>query len=169
MGKSFYSYTERLVIDLQKKSHLLLEEDRGKAKSLLSWYVRNGEFTKSQRFLIRCMLRRVSRSFKARAPGRADSVKYWLYGISDGTYVKLGYSSNIKERIASLQTSSPNELVEVWRFYVGRSEREAKRNEAALHRACRKHSKRGEWFSADCMVTVGRFSLLTPINKEASP
>ena len=83
--------------------------------------------------------------------------KYWLYAITDGQDVKLGFSSNVQNRLKALQTSQAPNLKVLWKFYTGRGRLTAMNAEKCLHRHCKKYRISGEWFSLDCMELVEAF------------
>jgi predicted GIY-YIG superfamily endonuclease len=71
---------------------------------------------------------------------------YTIYLIgSDNSAIKIGYASNIKKRLASLQTGSPHELIVLWEF-TGLTETEARKIERAAHEALKAKRLKGEWF-----------------------
>ena len=73
--------------------------------------------------------------------------------------IKIGYSSDIRKRIAAMQTGCPQTLKCVWKYYAGSIESDAKSLEKKLHRYCKKHHVRGEWYKKDCMAIIEQFSV----------
>ena len=62
--------------------------------------------------------------------------------IRDGQYVKIGITSNVKERLMSMQVGSPRKLrlLDSWQSIDPRKE------ERQIHRLLRPYHVRGEWF-----------------------
>lgn len=131
-------------------------EDRGKAMSLVEWYLANQYWTPKQLQFVKSLLRKHKR--RAETPKRTKKpLKYSLYAISDGEAVKLGVSTSVKKRLKTLQTSHHGKLVILWTFYIGRDRTSAYKAEHKLHRYCKKYAIRGEWFDPECMVLVEQF------------
>ena len=146
------NYLEITVINLEKflNSAAIKDNQIENVKSLLSWFKLNGYFTKAQMSLAKNL------TYVKKKP--AVVKKHYLYAISNGEQVKLGMSSNINGRLKTLQTSSPNELVLLWRYYIANTPVEAIRIEKMLHRACKEFHIRGEWFKMECINTVNKFN-----------
>lgn len=70
-----------------------------------------------------------------------------VYVIRSGGYRKIGYTANLKSRLAQMQTNSPTELVVDRRYVVDR--RFAAIAEFLLHERLQHRHVRGEWFTAD--------------------
>lgn len=123
-----------------------------KAQSLLDWYYKYGELTKKQVNFARTLV-------SEKAPAKPEKGKiYYLYAISDGLNIKLGFSSKPKSRVKVLQIGTSSDLKLIWTLAVGNKKRDAGIIEKKLHRLCRKHRKRGEWFHKDCMGLVENFT-----------
>ena len=129
--------------------------DSSPAISLVHWFMDNQSWTEKQWSYAKAICYRFEKTKK----NPIKNKKYYLYAITDGESVKLGYSSNIRARIKNMQTGCPNDLKCIWKYYVGRSESEANKTERRLHRYCKSHRKRGEWFSMYCMVIVEQFTI----------
>lgn len=65
----------------------------------------------------------------------------------DSEAVKIGIAKNVKQRIASLQTSSPSELKLLGKIQA-ESVSKARELEQSLHKTFDKYRVRGEWFEA---------------------
>lgn len=124
------------------------------ASSLIGWYMANKFWTEKQLCYVRSIIVRHAGMKAAKRKPR----RYWLYAISDGAAVKLGYSSSVGKRLLAMQTGVAQRLAILWKFYVGTVEHHARLCERKLHRACKKHHMRGEWFSNDCMDIVTSFT-----------
>jgi len=150
--KAKLNYTEIIFVNLKKFSleKSTSEEDKQKAKSLLKWFYANGFFTAAQQAL--------AKSLTYVKKGAAVVKKHYLYAISNGEQIKLGMSSNVKKRLSALQTSSPSELVLLWKYYIANTPADAIKIEKRLHRACKEFHIRGEWFTMDCIGTVNLFN-----------
>ena len=149
---------DSLLIDLEKVS-MTGSSQASAANSLKMWYLQHKYWSVKQWCYAKSI---VAKSKKTAKPSKPK--KYNLYAITDGTYVKLGYSSNIPARIKAMQTGHPEPLTLSWKYYTGTTESEAKRLETKLHRFCRNHKVRGEWFNSDCMAQVERFKINEKVN-----
>ena len=78
--------------------------------------------------------------------------EHYLYAISDGEFIKVGYSKKPKSRVKQLQTARPKPLKLVWQTLCAYSDIDAKKQERKLHRRLQKHKVRGEWFEFDCLL-----------------
>lgn len=154
-NKMKYSNDEKLLIDLQKLVSKRTDQSEI-AMSLVSWFMVRKEWSVKQKDLARKLIAESNLKKKV-AKKENKKVKYWLYAISDGQDVKLGFSSNINKRLKTLQTSQASELVVLWRHYTGRGRTSAMAAEKCLHRYCKAFKIRGEWFSSDCMDLVQMF------------
>lgn len=134
--------------------------DRQAAQSLLSWYLRLQYWTPKQHEYIKAILYRG----KTKKPQKPS--KHHLYAIGDGESIKLGISTNVGKRLKAMQTSHPKQLKIIWKFYVGRERGPAYKAEKKLHKLCKKHRLRGEWFNPECMILVEQFSLKDRIECE---
>ena len=85
--------------------------------------------------------------------------KHYLYAISNGEYLKIGYSINPASRIKTLKTSSPTELKIVWQTLCGYNDLHARKQEKKLHRALSAHRIDGEWFKFDCLYTCRQWRI----------
>lgn len=150
-----YSNDEKLLVQLQKLVEKRTDQSEI-AMSLVSWFMTRKEWTPKQKDLARKIIDVHSRNLKTKRKAARES-KYWLYAITDGQDVKLGFSSNVQKRLKSLQTSQASELVVLWKFYTGRGRKTASNAEKCLHRFCKEFKIRGEWFSLDCMDLVQEF------------
>lgn len=74
-------------------------------------------------------------------PPEIKGYKY-VYFISDGQYCKIGFTKNIKKRIESLQTNSPNKL-QLIKYFKTEC---AKDLENFLHDLFRTKKVNGEWY-----------------------
>ena len=150
--KSKLNYTEIIFVNLKKFSlqKTTSEENKQKAKSLLKWFYANGYFTAAQQALAKSL------TYVKKKP--AVIKKHYLYAISNGVDVKLGMSSNVDGRLKALQTSSPSELVTLWKYYISDTPAGAIKIEKMLHRACKEFHIRGEWFKMGCIDIVNKFN-----------
>ena len=72
---------------------------------------------------------------------------WYVYGISDGTYIKIGKTDNIPKRIKELQTGNPHKLVCIWKLSFISPEYQAY-FERSLHNMLEDKMAEGEWFLA---------------------
>lgn len=147
------TYVEILISDLKKLSRVksLTSDEKEMIDSLLRWYLANHFLTSGQIKLAKSLV-----TPKQVKP--SESKKYYVYVISDGSNIKIGMSNNVEARLKNLQTSNSSELLVVWKYYTGRCSKEAAKVEKMLHRACKEHHIRGEWFKMDGLPIVKSFN-----------
>jgi hypothetical protein len=150
--KSQLSYEEQIIVKLKYFSLAKTTGHDGKQKavSLIKWFQINNYLTAAQKALANQL------TYVKKKP--AVVKKHYLYAISNGQEIKLGMSSNVNGRLKALQTSSPSELVLLWKYYVASTPKDAIKIEKMLHRACKQFHIRGEWFTMDCIETVNSFN-----------
>ncbi len=109
--------------------------------------------------------RQIAAVHKLAAPSRYKSKtlktnrrrqKHYVYAISDGAFVKIGLAVDPVKRLNDLQTASPSRLKLEAKIECPRYS-DAARLEKQVHRACKKHYVRGEWFQMDAMVVFDNF------------
>lgn len=72
-------------------------------------------------------------------------MSHFVYFISDGEYIKIGISSDIQSRLASLQTANARDLILCHSILLnGRDE--AQYFEGVLHQEFAEYRAMGEWF-----------------------
>lgn len=76
-----------------------------------------------------------------------------VYLVSNGKHLKIGMTSDIKKRLAALQTASPEELT-ILGLIPFQNRAQAKTAESRLHKSCKRYRRRGEWFSPDCLSVI---------------
>ena len=152
-----YSQIELLTTELHDniRARKFTGNELTTASSLLSYYVAGVELSFKQVELIKIL----NAKCKVVRPEKEKTRKRSLYAISNGEHVKLGISTNIGRRIKDMQTSNANDLELLWRYYVGKDKKLAFQSERKLHRLCKKHKIKGEWFSMDCMDLVRSFKV----------
>lgn len=132
-----------------------------KANRLIGWYNETGELSKKQ---IQYAGYLIAGARREKSKGKEK--EHYLYAISDGKNVKIGYSINPKSRMRALQTGCAVKLEIVWTLAVGCSKLIAEKQERKLHRYCRAYRKQGEWFGIGCMHLVEQFSIKEKVLKE---
>lgn len=156
--QSSYSKIQAMLTSDEKILVGLDEAFRGRgpdsdaALSLAGWYRTHGYWTDRQLRYAKAIIANHRRKTAQKKPQ-----KYYLYAISDGTYVKLGFSARPKERLKDCQTGCPKPLALEMTIPVGEDRRLAIRNERLLHRVCRDYRTNGEWFHKACLELVERF------------
>jgi hypothetical protein len=148
--KLILTEAETFLVELEK----IAAKGNETARSFINWWLTHKSWTEKQWIYIRHLV-----LANRRKPKKVKYQKFYLYAVSDGCAIKLGYSSNIKKRIAAMQTGHPIDLVLEWRYYTGRSKYGAAKAERMLHRHCSQHRLRGEWFSQDCLSLVKDWSM----------
>lgn len=150
-----YSNDEKLLVALQKLVEKRTDQSEI-AMSLVSWFMVRKEWSTKQKELAHKLVNHSKLQKKAARKANKE-VKYWLYAITDGQDIKLGFSSNVNKRLKNLQTSQAGDLVVLWKYYTGKGRGCALAAEKCLHRYCKEFKIRGEWFSLDCMELVQDF------------
>lgn len=157
MGKNkrkvLLSENESLLVEL----HAIVKsrsDSAFDANSLICWFMANKFWTPKQINFAKALTVKHARQLASKKKPK----KYWLYAMSDGDAIKLGFSSNIQKRRGSMQTGAAQSISVIWKYYVGTLEDHARSCERKLHRLCKDHHVRGEWFNAECMELVSAFS-----------
>lgn len=127
------------------------------AISMVGWLLKNQTWTFKQREYIDLILCKDEAAKICKK--KAKTCKYYVYAITDGVKVKLGVTTSIPSRIKSLQTSCHATLSCVWKFYTGTCKKHAYEVEKKIHRACKKHKVRGEWFEVESLGIVREFKI----------
>jgi hypothetical protein len=161
IDKTHWSLMDRL----HKASIRLPERQAHDARSINNYYRLNGFITPRQEAYAHSLINQVER---AQTPRKTAPNGYSLYAISDGAFVKLGYSKSPKTRMRDMQTGQPTKLEILWELRVAESESLAQKAERKLHRYCKAYRKRGEWFELSCMTIVRQFELRQQIETEAA-
>jgi CHAD domain-containing protein len=141
-------------------------EKASPASSLISWFMANKYWTDKQQHYARAMISWHAESKKKKWAPKAR--KYYLYAISDGVAVKLGFSYRPVLRMKEMQTSHQTQLSILWKYYVGTTSSLAAKQEKKLHRFCKQYRIRGEWFHPDCMIHVEQFAVKEKAAQDAS-
>lgn len=84
----------------------------------------------------------LAKKLSAKGPSRKPAKEGWVYYAQslDGGPIKIGWTNNVKARLASLNTSSPQRIV------ILAAEPGDRATEAAMHRRFDAARKNGEWF-----------------------
>lgn len=144
-----FTTDEQLAAKLEAALRTLNKDDKPKAISLIGWFGSKGTFTDKQRGLGKAILsrkRKASQKVKKEDP-------YWVYVMSDGEFLKIGYSKNPQKRIKAIQSGNPKQLkIPIKWKVVGRNN--AKKLESALHKRYGKLRKKGEWFCGSILDSL---------------
>lgn len=127
-----------------------------KRLSLLSQYIRGVALTPKQKSLVAALAAPL-RSEKRRVRAELRRRTHWVYAISDGAFVKIGFATSVAKRMNDLQVANPSELKVEAKIKCERRA-DAKRLESEIHCACEGHRVRGEWFNMDALVVFDKFS-----------
>lgn len=156
--KLILSENEKLLVLLQKIAVSRIDGHNEKARSLIRWYMDNQFWTNPQKDLVRMITGKNSKKSVKKATPKVAKKQY-LYAISDGQNVKVGFTSDTKARLAALQTGHPRELTKKWQSFVGYGVGHARDQERALHRYIRAYAVRGEWFEIGCLRAIESFKV----------
>jgi len=146
-----------LVEKLQSTMPQMDEYAMAKASNLIGWHSEHGYLTQKQQGFARILLTRTKEKRTQKANHRGN--EHYLYAISDGVAIKLGFSRSPSKRLKDMQTGHPMKLQLLWMLGVGESPAKARKAERKLHRYCRKFRKRGEWFELACAPVVEKFEI----------
>ena len=86
--------------------------------------------------------------------------KHYLYAVSDGEYLKVGYSLDPKKRLKAFKTGSARPLKLVWQVLCGYDSKQATKEEKKLHRRLKPFHVNGEWFDHDCILICRGWRIL---------
>jgi predicted GIY-YIG superfamily endonuclease len=145
---------EKKIVALEKLVPMGNAQSDEARKSLVRQYKLKGFLSDSQWSFVESLLNQSKRVKQI-----PSSKTYYLYAIANGSEVKLGFSSNIPERIKDLQTANSGSLKKVWQMRVGDNRNLAVKHEKQLHKLCREHRIRSEWFNIECMPIVHTYLL----------
>lgn len=124
-------------------------EDVKKARSLCGWFQAKGFLTAKQYALGKHLLKVA----KGDVEENAVTEPYYVYVISDGNHLKIGYSKEPKRRLKDLQVGNAAHLKLLRAFEViGMAA--AKAHEKTLHRKFKSSRKKGEWFDGSIQDEV---------------
>lgn len=82
---------------------------------------------------------------------------YFVYLVSDGKYIKIGMTGNIKTRMIELQVGNPSKL-ELISLIPAKNKTAAHKLEGSLHNIYSRFSKFGEWFDLLGFLDVEKFN-----------
>lgn len=151
--KTKLSYAEILIRDLKNLSTAksTTKEQKQTIDSLLRWYLKNHFLTSGQIKLAESLT-------APKKVKKKTNTKHYVYAISDGENIKIGMSNDVDKRLKTLQTSNSKDLIVVWKYYAGRQAKDATKIEKMLHRQCKSHRIRGEWFKMEALEMVKSFN-----------
>lgn len=137
----------KLVSNLERAARRLMNpEDAKKARSLCGWYRSKGFLTTKQSALGHHLLSLLNEP----KDESYTTEPHFIYLISDGEHVKIGFSKDPRKRMKDMQTSNAKPLRIVRAFEViGKSA--AKAHERTLHSKFKAHRLKGEWFDMEVM------------------
>lgn len=149
------THQKDLILWLQKTIDCndLPDKEKDQAKSLHYKIVKGGYSWKVKQFA-NALIRKYKR---VSTPSRIVKSQF-LYAISDGTNIKLGFTGNLKGRLNNLQSANSNNLTLLWKMYIGKCPVKAKDAERKLHKTCKEFKLKGEWYTKFCLRLVQTFS-----------
>jgi hypothetical protein len=154
--KPYLTGSEKLL----EKLHSVVRKSgkhSNQAQSLIYWYMANKMWTEKQVAYIKTIVK-IDDMEEKKKKAFADEKKHHLYAISDGVYLKLGYSCNIGKRLRALQTSNGKPLELKWKMYTGKGHKPARSAEKKLHRFMKPYHVTGEWYELECIEKLESFS-----------
>lgn len=153
--KEWWKESKKIEV-LELVDHIRLKAEdrlyRKDAQAFYDYFVRNGYFTEYMKIRIREMARLSGISDKKKKKSDPKRGEHYLYAISNGEHIKVGYSKSPKARLKQLQTGQARPLKLVWQCLCGYSDQEAKAQERKLHRRLQSNRVSGEWFEFDCLL-----------------
>lgn len=136
------SNRQKAIVRLDRECGLLAsEDDRAFARSLLDQFNRTGGLSDKQWFWVAKL---------CQAKKHGPIAEYCVYGIQAGDELKIGMSNDPEKRAKAIQTGNAHQVKVVW---VHRCESRGKAlvQEKKLHRYCKEHWIRGEWFTLEAL------------------
>lgn len=129
------------------------EVHRMDAQEMVLFFVRNGfvPFNLQERAK---ELVSLNKDICKKIPIKRIYKKHYLYAITDGENIKVGYSVNPEKRLKAMQTGNPNELKLLWKCFVGDDDKQARRQESKLHRRLKRFKIDREWFSHESLEVI---------------
>lgn len=127
------------------------ENDRRTAERLRRKYVLDGRWG--------AMSKREAAALTSKYKKPTQYRPHYLYAVTDGDRIKVGFSSDVGARLKDLQTGCPGALRVVWTCYCAESRGEARTQERKLHRAISRFRSRGEWHDKACMAVVSSWEV----------
>ena len=76
---------------------------------------------------------------------------HYCYMLQAGDYVKVGYSSDLRQRLEDIQTCCPYPVRYICLFQYATS-KAAREMESFLHRKLKNFHSHGEWFHANKVI-----------------
>jgi len=73
--------------------------------------------------------------------------RLYIYAITDGEFVKVGFTNNIKNRIKSIESHNPRKIELIWYKRTSNERGLAVSEEFEFHLLLSAYHVRGEWFS----------------------
>lgn len=144
------SHNQKLIVQLhdvaQNASNIINARD---AQSFCDYFVRNGCLTTYMKQRARELIQLHTGKKYTSNRKRNRKLKWgehYLYAISNGQHVKVGFSVNPKRRIATIQTGSALKAKLEWMKLCAYNDKDAYKQEAKLHRRLKPMLVRGEWF-----------------------
>lgn len=154
--------TFRKLNRLERRQRQMDEVDLAKTKSLKKWFNIHKELTHKQHQLLAFLLHKYPKQ-----PTVKTAKKHWLYAISNGEELKLGFSKNPKQRLLDLQTATTKKLSLIWQYPLGPCQAiQAQIIEKRLHELCKAHRIRGEWFHKGAENLLHEFRCTGPLPAE---
>ena len=134
------------------------ENHRRDAQAMVDFYVRNG-FLPARLQTRAVEIIKLSGRYVTPEQQQHEKRRHYLYAISDGQSLKVGFSVNPGARLKDMQTANPRPLVIAWKTYCASESKEAAYQEKKLHRYLIKYSIRGEWFSMDSLKKIKEWTV----------
>jgi len=159
MSKVKLSELESLIVKLQKikLNSKIKDKHRAFASSLLSDYMKYKSLTVNQKCAAFNLIK-YAKPVRVRKP-IVKKESYYLYAMTAGGKVKIGYTSNVKSRRIQIQTSNPDNVIVEWSMKCATTKRGAKIQERKLHRLCGDFRVGGEWFEYESLDLVKNFKV----------
>ena len=151
--KSKEPLIEKIYAIARSSENQIYRRDAGE---MVEFYIRNGFLPTQMKMRAREIIG-IDMPEAPKQEKQARLGRHYLYAVMGEGRMKLGYSTNPKGRLRSLQVASCDTLKLVWQTYAGDDENEAKRQEKKLHRTVRQFRIKGEWYDPKCLYQVKMF------------
>lgn len=115
-------------------------------------------FEKSSRIFDSCFCggkyERFTSKMKKDERAASDTTRYFLYGMTDGEAVKIGFSKEPEQRLCELQTGNPRTLKLIGTRFLAVGASAAQDAERKIHLMLQPYHLNGEWFALEAWGKV---------------
>ena len=114
-------------------------------------------FTGKQREYIKLLINWVDKPKGQKKPRKL--ARYFLYAISDGYAIKLGYAKNVEKELAKIGKESTLAPVLTWKRYAGKDIKIVDKRLRQLMRWCEPWQEEACWHTLDAEERINDFKI----------